>query len=83
MKGKEEKEGLTHVNSAFLRITRRDKKTLNGQCQKNGRKKYMGKSGNLFKKIRNIKGTFDPRMGTIMDRDGKEITETEEINKRW
>ena len=50
---------------------------------KNGRKKYMGKSGNLFKKIRNIKGTFDPRMGTIMDRDGKEITETEEINKRW
>ena len=46
-------------------------------------KNTMGKSGNLFKKIRNIKGTFDPRMGTIMDRDGKEITETEEINKRW
>ena len=43
----------------------------------------MGKSRNLFKKIRNVKGTFDARMGMIMDRGGKEITETEEINKRW
>ena len=46
-------------------------------------KHTMGKTGNLFKKIRNIKGTFDSRMGTVMDRDGKEITETEEINRRW
>ena len=60
-----------------------DTKTLNEQCKEIEENNIMGKSRNLFKKVRNVKGTFDARMGMIMDRGGKEITETEEINKRW
>ena len=68
----------------FQRIARRNKKAfLSEQCKVIEENNRMGKTRDLFKKIRDTKGTFHAKMGTIKDRDGKDITETEEINKRW
>ena len=82
-KGKGEKERYTHLNAEFQRIARRDKKAfLSDQCkiEENNR---MGKTRDLFKKIRDTKGTFHAKMGSIKDRNGMELTETEDIKKRW
>ena len=83
VKGKEEKERYTHLNAEFQRIVRRDKKAfLSDQCKEIEEKNSMGKTRNLFKKIRDTKGTFHAKMGTIKDRNSKGLTE-EDIKKRW
>ena len=82
VKGKGEKEGYTHMNAEFQRIARRDKKAfLSGQCKEieNNR---MGKSRELFKKIRDTKGIFYAKMGTIKDRNGMDLTEAEDIKTK-
>ena len=84
VKGKGEKERYTHLNAEFQRITRRDKKAfLSDQCKEIEENNRMGKTRDLFKKIRDIKGTFHAKMGTIKDRNGKDLTEAEEIKKTW
>ena len=83
-KGNREKGRSIQLNAEFQRITRRDKKAFfNEQCKEIKENNQMGKTGDLFKKIGDIKGTFHARMGTIKDKNGKELTEAEEINKRW
>ena len=83
MKGKGEKERYSHLNAEFQRIARRDKKTfLSNQCKEIEENNRMGKTRDLFKKIRDTKGTFHAQMGTIKDRNGKNLTEAENI-KRW
>ena len=84
-KGKGEKERYTQLNAEFQRVTRRDKKAfLNEQCKEIEGNNRMGKTRDLFKKTRDIKGTFHARIGTIKDKNGKEeVTEVEEIKKRW
>ena len=83
-KGKGEKERYTHLNAEFQRIARRDKKAfLNDQCKEIEENNRMGKSRYLFKKIRDIKGTFQAKMGSIKDRSGMDLTEAEDIKKRW
>ena len=82
-KGKGERERYTHLNAEFQRARRDKKAFLSEQCKEMEENNRMGKSRDLFKKIRDIKGTFHAKMGTIKDRDGKDITETEEIKKRW
>ena len=83
-KGKEEKERYTHLNADFQRIARRDKKAfLSDQCKEVEENNRMGKTRDLFKKIRDIKGTFHVKMGTIKDRNGMDLTEAEDIMKRW
>ena len=80
-KSKEEKERYTHLNAEFQRITRRDKKAfLSDQCKEIEENNRMGKTRDLFKKIRDIKGTFHAK---IKDRNGMDLTETEDIKKRW
>ena len=72
------------MNAEFQRIARRDKKALlSGQCKEIEENNRMGKSRALFKKIRNAKGTFHAKMGTIKDRNGMDLTEEEDIKKRW
>ena len=90
MKGKGEKERYTHLNAEFQKIGRRDKKAfLMDQCKKKKKKKKIeknnrkGKTNVLFRKIKDIKGTFQAKMGTIKDRNGMDITEAEDIKKRW
>ena len=85
MKGKGERGRYIHLNAEFQRIARRDKKAfLSDQCKEiEGEKNRMGKTRDLFKKIRDTKGTFHVRMGMIKDRNGKDLTEVEEIKKRW
>ena len=84
MKGKGEKERYTHVNAEFQRISRRDKKAfLSDQCKDIEKNNRMGKTRDLFKKIRDTKGTFHAKMGTIKDRNGMDLTEAEDIKKRW
>ena len=84
MKGKGDKERHTHLNAEFKRIARRGKKVfLNEKCKEIEGNNRMGKTRDLFKKIRDIKGIFHARMGTIKDRNGKDLTEKEEIKKRW
>ena len=84
MKGKGEKERYTHFNEEFQRISRRDKKAfLNGQCKEIEENNRMGKTRDLFKKIRDTKGTFHAKMGTIKDRNSMDLTEAEDIKKRW
>ena len=84
MKGKEERERYTQVNVEFHRITRRDKKVfLSEQCKEIEKNSRMGKTRDLFKKIGDIKGIFHARMGMIKGRDGKDLTQVEEIQKRW
>ena len=84
VKGKGEKERYTHLNAEFQRITRRDKKTfVHNHCKEIEESNRMGKTRDLLKKIRDTKGTFHVKMGTIKDRNGMDITETEDIKKRW
>ena len=83
-KSKGEKERYTHLNSEFQRIARRDKKAfLSDQCKVIEEKNRMGKTRDLFKKIRDTKGTFHEKMGTIKDRNGRDLTEAEDFKKRW
>ena len=80
VKIKGERERYTHLNAEFQRIARRDKKAfLSDKCKEIEENNRMGKTRNLFKKIEDIKGAFYAKMGTIQDRNGKELTETEEI----
>ena len=84
MKSKGEKERYKHLNAEFQRIARRDKKTfLRDQCKKIEENNRMGKTRDLFKKIRDTKGTFHAKMGSIKDRNGMDLTEAEDIKKRW
>ena len=83
-KGKGEKEKYTHLNSEFQRIARRDNKVfLSEQCKEIEENNRMGKTRDLFKKIRDPKGTFHAKMGTKKDRNGMDLTEAEDIKKRW
>ena len=83
-KSKGEKERYTHLNAEFQRIAGRDKKAfLNDQCKEIEESNRIGKTRDLFKKIRNTKGTFHAKMGTIKDRNGTDLTEAEDIKKRW
>ena len=84
MKGKGEKERYTHPNGEFQRIARRDKKAfLSEQCKEIEENNRTGKTRELFKKIRHTRGTFHAEMGTIKDRNGVDLTEAEDIKKRW
>ena len=84
MKGKGEKERYTPLNIDFQRIARRDKKTfLSDQCKETKENIRMGKIRDLFKKIRDTKGTFHAKMGSIKNTNGVDLTETEDIKKRW
>ena len=81
---KGEKERYSHLNTEFQRIARRDKKAfLRDQCKEIEENNRMGKTRDLFKKIRAIKGTFHAKMGSIKDRNGMDSTEVEDIKKRW
>ena len=83
-KGKGEKERYTHLNAEFQRIARRDKKAfLSDQCKEIEENNRMGKTRDLFKKIRDAKGIFHAKMGTIKDRNDMDLTEAEDIRKRW
>ena len=83
-KGKGEKERYTHLNAEFQRIARRDKKTfLRDQCKEIEENNRMGKTRDLFKKIRDTRGTFHAKIGIIKDRNGVDLTEAEDIKKRW
>ena len=83
-KGKGEKERYTQLNAEFQRIARRDKQAfLSDQCKEIEENNRMGKSRDLLKKIRDTKGTFHAKMGTIKDRNGMDLTEAEDIKKRW
>ena len=82
-KGKGERERYTHLNAEFQRIARRDKKTcFRDQCNEIEENNRMGKTRDLFKKIRDTKGTFHAKMGSIKDRNGMDLTEAEDV-KRW
>ena len=84
MKSKGEKERYKHLNAKFQRIARRDKKAfLSDQCKEIEENNRMGKNRDLFKKISNTKGTFHAKMGSIKDRNGMDLTEAEDIKKRW
>ena len=84
MKGKGEKERYTHLNAEFQRTARRDKKDfLGNQCKKIEENNRMGKTRDLFNKIRDTKGTFHAKMGTIKDRNGMNLTEAEDIKKNY
>ena len=83
-KSKGEKERYKHLNAEFQRIARRDKKAfLSHQCKEIEENNRMGKTRDLFKKIRDTKGTFHAKMGSIKDRNGMDLTEAEDIKKRW
>ena len=83
-KGKGEKERYTHLSTEFQRIARRDKKAfLSDQCKETEANNRMGKTRDLFKKIRDTKGIFHAKMGTIKYRYGMDLTEAEDIKKRW
>ena len=84
VKSKGEKERYPHLNAEFQSIARRDKKAfLSDQCKEIEENNRMGKTRDLFKKIRDNKGIFHAKMGTIKDRNGMNLTETEDIKKRW
>ena len=83
-KGKGEKEKYTNLNEEFQRIARRNKKAfLSDQCKEIEENNRMGKTKDLLKKIRDTKGTFHAKMSTIKDRNGMDLTEAEDIKKRW
>ena len=83
VRSKGEKERYTHLNAEFQRIARRDKKVFfSDHCKEIEENNRMGKTRDLFKKIRDIKGTFHAKMGTIKDRNGMDLTEAEDTN-RW
>ena len=78
------KKGHTHLNAEFQRIARRDKKAFpSDQCKEREENNRMEKTKDLFKKIRNTKGTSHAKMGSIKDRNGLDLTEAEDIKKRW
>ena len=82
-KSKGEKERYKHLNAEFQRLARRDKKAfLSDQCKEIEENNRMGKTRNLFKKIRDTKGIFHAKMGSIKDRNGMDLTEVEDIKKR-
>ena len=84
MKGKGEKERYTHLNAEFQRIARRDKKAfLSDQCKEIEENNRMGKTTDFFKQIRHTKGIFHAKMHTIKDRNSMDLTEAEDIKKRW
>ena len=84
VKGKGEEERYTHLNAEVQRIARRDKKAfLSNQCKEIEENNRMRKTRDLFKKMRYTKGTFHAKMGTIKDRNGMDLTEAEDIKKRW
>ena len=84
VKSKGEKERYTHLNAEIQRIARRDKKAfLSDQCKEIEENHRMGNTRDLFKKIRDTKGTFHAKMGSIKDRNGRNLTGTEGIKKRW
>ena len=81
-KGKEEKERYTHLNAEFPQMARKDKKSfLSDQCQEIEENNRMEKTRDLFKKIRDTKGTFHAKMGSIKDRNGMDLTEAEDIRR--
>ena len=81
---KGEKERYKHLNAEFQRIAKRDKKAFfSDQCKEIEENNSMGKTRDLFKKIRDTKGTFHTKMGSIKDRNGLDLTEAEDIKKRW
>ena len=83
-KSKGEKERYNHLNAEFQRIARREKKAfLLNQCKEIEQNNGMGKTRDLFKKIRDTKGTFHAKMGSIKDRNGMDLTGAEDIKKRW
>ena len=84
VKSKGEKERYRHLNAEFQRIARRDKKAFfSDQCKEKEENNRMGKTRDLFKKIRDTKGTFHAKMSSIKDRNGTDLTEAEDIKKRW
>ena len=84
VKSRGEKERYKHLNAEFQRRARRDKKAFfSNQCKEIEEKNRMGKTRDLFKKIRDTKGTFHAKMGSIKDRNGMHLTEAEDIKKRW
>ena len=84
VKSKGEEEGYSHLNAEFQRIARRDKKDFFGdQCKEIEENNRIGKTTDLFKKIRDTKGTFHSKMGLIKDRNSMDLTEAEDIKKRW
>ena len=84
VEGKGEKERYIHVNAEFQRIARRDKKAfLSDQCKETEENNRMGKTRDLFKKIRNTKGIFHTKLSTIKDRNGMDLTEAEDNKKSW
>ena len=83
-KGKREKERYTHLYAEFQRIARRDKKAFfSDKCKEREENNRMGKTRDPFKKIRDNKGTLHAKMSTIKDRNGMDVTEAEDIKKRW
>ena len=83
-KSKREKERYTHLNAEFQRIARRDKKAFpSDQCKEIEENNRMGKTRDLIKKLRDIKGKFQAKMGSIKDRNGTDLTEAEDTKKRW
>ena len=84
VKSKGEKERYSHLNAEFQKIARRDKKDfLSNQCKEIEENSRMGKTRDLFKKIRDTKGIFHAKMGSMKDRNGTDLTEAEDIQKRW
>ena len=84
MKSKGEKERYQYLNAVFHRLARRGKKAfLNDQCKEIEENNRMGKTRDVFKKIRYIKGTFHAKMGSIKNRNGMDLTEAEDTKKRW
>ena len=83
-KSKEEKERYSHLNAEFQRIARRDKKAfLSDQCKETEENNRMGKTRDFFKKIRDTKGAYHAKMGSIKDRNGGDLTEAEDTKKQW
>ena len=83
VKSKGEKERYTHLNTEFQRIAKREKAFLSDQCKEIEENNNMEKTRDIFKKIRDTKGTFHAKMGSIKDRNSMDLTETEDIKKRW
>jgi len=84
VKGKGEKERYSHLNAEFQRIARREKKAfLSDQCKEIEKNNRMVRTRDRFKKIRTTKGTFHAKMSSIKDRNGKDLTEAEDIKKKW